>query len=300
MAPIWSDYRGYKIAFMPPTSAAVTVAEVLNMLETYPLGDYSWGGVQSTHLIAEALKIGNIDRRYSGGGPQWRTPAQGLASKEFARERAKLISLDRTLDPKSAPVLDPAKYESADTTQYSIVDGEGNVVSNTYTLSASFGAHVVAPGTGFLLNNSMSTFDWRGPDSNPARKAEPGKRAQSTISPLIIFKDGKPWVATGTPGGNTIISTMVQVVVNLIDYRLNIAEAIQRPRITQGGPDDPLLLEEAIPEDLVPGLTAKGHKVARSQIMGSTQSIMIGPDGRLFGAADTRRPDAAALGVVSY
>lgn len=298
--PVWSSYRGFKIAYMPPTSAAVTVAEVLNILETFPMADYPWGGAQSMHLISEALKIGSFDRRYSGGGPQWRTPEGGLASKTFARERAGLISMDRVLDAKALPTLDPAAYESADTTQFSIVDPEGNVVSNTYTLSASFGAHVVAPGTGFLLNNSTSTFDWRQKDPNKPNMPEPGKRAQSTISPLIIFKDEKPWVATGTPGGNTIISTMVHVVVNLIDYKLNLAEAVQRPRFAQNGPDDPMLLEEAIPEDIAVSLKARGHKVARSQIIGSTQSIMIGDDGRLYGAADTRRPDAGAIGLVTY
>jgi gamma-glutamyltranspeptidase/glutathione hydrolase len=297
--PIWSDYRGYKIAYMPPTSAAVTVAEVINILERFPLGDYPWGGVQSMHLISEALKIGSVDRRYAGGGPQWQTPAHGLASKEFAAERAKLISMDHALDSKSLPAMDPGPYESAQTTQFTIVDGDGNVVSNTYTLSASFGAHVVAPGTGFLLNNSMSTFDWGG-RYGKANAPEPDKRAQSTISPLIIFHDGKPWVATGTPGGGTIMSTMVHVIVNLIDYKLNIAEAIQRPRFSQGGPDEAMQLEESIPDDLIAGLIAKGHKVGRSQIIGSTQSIMIGPDGLLYGAADTRRPDAAAIGVTSY
>ena len=297
--PIWSDYRGYKIAYMPPTSAAVTVAEVVNILERFPLGDYPWGGVQSMHLISEALKIGSVDRRFAGGGPQWQTPAHGLSSKEFAAERAKLISMDHALDAKSLPPLDPGPYESAQTTQFTIVDGDGNVVSNTYTLSASFGAHVVAPGTGFLLNNSMSTFDWGGRNGK-ANAPEPGKRAQSTISPIIIFHDGKPWVATGTPGGGTIMSTMVHVIVNLIDYKLNIAEAIQRPRFSQGGPDEPMLLEESIPDDLIAGLSAKGHKVGRSQIIGSTQSIMIGPDGLLYGAADTRRPDAAAIGVTRY
>jgi len=159
---------------------------------------------------------------------------------------------------------------------------------------------VAAPGTGFLLNNSLSTFNWGSATKSPANQPLPGKRAMSTISPLILFKDDKPWVATGTPGGNTIMSTMVQVVVNLIDYNLNIAEAVQRPRFSQGGPDDPMMIEESVPEELIAGLKAKGHKVSRSQIIGSTQSIMIGPDGVLYGAADTRRPGAGVEAVVSY
>ncbi|KRB52267.1 gamma-glutamyltransferase [Phenylobacterium sp. Root700] len=297
LEPIWSDYRGLKIAYMPPTSAASSVAEVMNILEQFPMQSYGWGGVQSMHVLSEALKIGTVDRRYSGGGPQWKTPAAGLASKAFAKERAKLISMDRSLDAASLPPLDPHPYESPDTTHYSVADKFGNVVTNTYTLSSSYGAHVVAPGTGFLLNNSLANFDWGGRAQSLGNKPEPGKRAQSTISPILVFKDDKPWLATGTPGGGTIVSTMVQVLVNVIDYGLNISEAVQRPRISQGGPDAPIQLEESIPEDLVAGLKAKGHAVQRSQIIGSTQSIMIGPDGVFYGAADTRRPDAEAVGV---
>ena len=295
--PIWSSYRGYKIAYMPPTSAASSVAEAMNILEQCPVASYGQGGVSEMHLIAEALKIVTVDRRYSGGTPQWHTPANGLASKDFAKERAKLISMDTSLDSKTLPKLDPIPYDSPNTTQYTIADKDGNVVSNTYTLSDSFGAHVVAPGTGFLLNNSMGNFDWSPTPQSLGNKIEPGKRAQSTISPLIVFKDGKPWVATGTPGGSTIMATMVQMLVNVIDYKLNIAEAAERPRIYQAGADGPLQLEESIPEDLVAGLKAKGHKVQRSEIIGSTQSIMIGPDGLFYGAADTRRPDAEAVPV---
>lgn len=300
LEPIWSDYRGYRIAFMPPTSAASSVAEAMNIIEQFPMAQMGQGNVASMHLIAEALKIVTLDRRYSGGGPQWKTPAKGIASEEFARERAKLISMDKSLDSKTLPGLDPHPYESPDTTHFSVADKDGNVVSNTYTLTASFGAHVVAPGTGFLLNNSLGNFDWNPRPTSLGNRIEPGKRAQSTISPVIVFKDDKPWVATGTPGGGTILATMVQMLVNVIDFKLNIAEAAQRPRIYQSGIDGPLQLEESIPEDLVAGLVAKGHKVERSQILGSTQSIMIGPDGTFYGAADTRRPDAAAVGVKQY
>ncbi|MBX7185042.1 MAG: gamma-glutamyltransferase [Vicinamibacteria bacterium] len=296
LEPIWSSYRGYRIAYMPPTSAASSVAEAMNIIEQFPMESYGQGSVAAMHLIAEALKIVTVDRRYSGGTPQWHTPARGMANKDFAKERAALISMDRSLDAKSLPPLDPTPYESRDTTHLAIADRDGNLVSNTYTLSDSFGAHVVAPGTGFLLNNSMGNFDWGGGQSL-GNKIEPGKRAQSTISPVIVFKDDKPWVATGTPGGGTIIATMVQMLSNLIDFKLNIAEAAERPRVYQAGTDGPLQVEESIPVDLVAGLTAKGHKVTRSLILGSTQSIMIGPDGLFYGAADTRRPDAEAVPV---
>jgi gamma-glutamyltranspeptidase/glutathione hydrolase len=300
LEPIWSDYRGYHIAFMPPTSAASSVAEALNIIEQFPIEQMGQGNIASIHLIAETMKIVTMDRRYSGGGPQWKTPAQGIASDAFAQERAKLISMDRSLDSKTLTALDPHAYESPDTTHFSIADKYGNVVSNTYTLTASFGAHVVAPGTGFLLNNSLGNFDWNPRPTSLGNRIEPGKRAQSTISPVIVFKDGKPWLATGTPGGGTILATMVQMLVNVIDFKLNVAEAAQRPRVYQAGIDGPLQLEESIPQDLVAGLEAKGHKVERSQILGSTQSIMIGPDGVMYGAADTRRPDAAAVAVRQF
>ncbi|MDP3869376.1 gamma-glutamyltransferase [Phenylobacterium sp.] len=300
LEPIWSDYRGYRIAYMPPTSAASSVAEAMNIIEQFPIAEMGQGNVASMHLIAEALKIAVLDRRYSGGGPQWTTPAKGIASKAFAKERAKLISMDRSLDSKTLPGLDPHPFEGPDTTHFSVADKDGNVVSNTYTLTASFGAHVAAPGTGFLLNNSLGNFDWNPRPTSLGNKIEPGKRAQSTISPIIVFKDDKPWVATGTPGGGTIVATMVQMLVNLIDFKLNVAEAAQRPRVHQAGVDGALQLEEAIPQDLVAGLVAKGHKVERSQIIGSTQSIMIGSDGVFYGAADSRRPDSAAVGVRQF
>jgi gamma-glutamyltranspeptidase/glutathione hydrolase len=295
--PIWGSYRGYKIAYMPPTSAASSVAEAMNILEQFPVEQMGAGNVATMHLISETLKVVTIDRRYSGGPPQWKTPAEGMASKAFAKERAKLIALDKVLDRDKIPPLDPTPYESPDTTHFSVADKYGNVVSNTYTLTASYGAHVVAPGTGFLLNNSLGNFDWGARPQSLGNKIEPGKRAQSTISPIIIFKDDKPWVATGTPGGGTIIGTMVQVLVNLIDFKLNISEAAHRPRVYQSGPDGPLQLEESIPDDQLKALQALGHKVERSQIIGSTQSIMIGPDGVMYGAADSRRPDAEAVPV---
>jgi hypothetical protein len=162
------------------------------------------GNVATMHLVAEALKIVNVDRRYSGGGPQWTTPARGIASKAFAAERAKLISMYRTLDSKSLPGVDPRPFESPDTTHFSIADKDGNVVANTYTLTASFGAHVVAPGTGFLLNNSLGNFDWSPTPVSIGNRIEPGKRAISTISPIIVFKDGKP---TGLVDAGTYFHT---------------------------------------------------------------------------------------------
>jgi gamma-glutamyltranspeptidase/glutathione hydrolase len=293
-APIWSTYRDHRIAYMPPTASGVSVAEGLNLLEHFPMRELRWGSVDSLHLISEAMKIVSSDRRLIGGAPQWTTPAQGLASKEFAAERVKLISMDRSLAAADIPEGNPYPYESQDTTHYSVADAYGNAVSNTYTLSNSYGAHVAPVGTGILLNNSLDNFSWgrNGEPNSPA----PGKRLGSTITPMIVFDDDKPWIVTGTPGGGYIIATMVQLISNVIDHQLNIAEAAMRPRLNQGGGDSPLELEGGFSPDVERLLTARGHTVRPSMTMGSTQSIMIEGD-RFLGAADTRRPDALALGV---
>ncbi|MFK0298690.1 gamma-glutamyltransferase [Brevundimonas sp. NPDC090276] len=293
-APIWSTYRDHRIAYMPPTASGVSVAEGLNLLEHFPMRDLRWGSVDSLHLISEAMKIVSSDRRLVGGAPQWTTPAQGLASKEFAAERVKLIRMDRSLAAADIPEGNPYPYESQDTTHYSVADAHGNAVSNTYTLSNSYGAHVAPVGTGILLNNSLDNFSWgtRGEPNSPA----PGKRLGSTITPMIVFDDDKPWLVTGTPGGGYIIATMVQLVSNVIDHQLNIAEAAMRPRLNQGGGDSPLELEGGFSPDVERLLRERGHTVRPSMTMGSTQSIMIEGD-RFLGAADTRRPDALALGV---
>ncbi|MBN8813274.1 MULTISPECIES: gamma-glutamyltransferase [unclassified Sphingomonas] len=295
--PIWSSYRGMPIAYMPPTASGVSVAEAMNILERFPVREQRWGSVANLHLLAETLKIVWSDRRLVGGGPDWRTPAKGLASKEYAAERAKLIRADGALDARTLPDGNPYPYESKDTTHFSVVDAAGNAVSNTYTLSASYGAHVVAPGTGILLNNSLGNLAWgRRGEEWKATQPVPGKRVGSTITPMIVFKGDKPWLVTGTPGGGYIIATMVQMLSNVIDHRLNVAEAAERPRINQSGGDGPLELEEGFSPDIIPLLEAKGHKVRASNTMGSVQSIMVEGD-RFLGSADTRRPDAAAIGA---
>ncbi|HEX7695187.1 MAG TPA: gamma-glutamyltransferase [Sphingomonas sp.] len=295
--PIWSSYRGYRIAYMPPTASGVSVAEAMNILEKFPVREARWGSVANLHLLAETMKVVWSDRGLIGGAPDWNTPATGLASKGYAAERAKLISPDRSLGEREVPDGNPYPYESKDTTHFSIVDAAGDAVSNTYTLSASYGAHVVAPGTGVLLNNSLGNLAWgKGRERDKAIAPIPGKRVGSTITPMIVFKDDKPWLVTGTPGGGYIIATMVQMLSNVIDFRLNVAEAAERPRMNQAGGDGALELEEGFSPDIIPLLEGKGHKVRMSNTMGSVQSIMVDGD-RFMGAADTRRPDAAAVGV---
>ena len=292
--PIWGSYRGHRIAFMPPTASGVSVAQALNMLEHFDLAEMGWGSVDSLHLISEVMKVVNHDRRLIGGDPDWNTPANGLASKAFAQERVKLVALDRVLDGNQVPDGNPYPYESQDTTHYSVADKFGNAASVTYTLSNSYGAHVAPVGTGILLNNHVDNFSW-GTEGQPNSPA-PGKRLGSTITPMIVFKDDKPWLVTGTPGGGYIIATMVQLVSNIIDHNLNVAEAAMRPRINQGWGGAPLELEGGFSPEIERLLRERGHQTRPSMTMGSTQSIMIEGD-RFYGAADTRRPDASARGV---
>lgn len=292
--PLWCDYRGVPIAYMPPPAAGVLLCELMNIVERYPMADYGQNSVQSLHIEAEAMKLVFADRaRFMGGFPQYRPPVGGLSSKAYGAERAKLIDPARAMAQKAMPG-DPLTFESRDTTHYSVADAQGNVVSNTFTLGSSFGAHVMAPGTGFFLNDAMANFAWGG--SEPANAPEPGKRVISTITPIIAFKDDKPWLASGTPGGTRIISAMAQLIVNVVDHKLNIAEASQRPRIFQAASDTPVEFEPGFPIDMLKLMEARGHTTKPSLTMGSTQSIMI-EDGVFQGAADTRRPDAQAVGL---
>lgn len=297
--PVWSSYRGHRIAFAPPTASGIAVAQALNMLEHFPVGDMGWGSAASLHLIAEVLKVVNSDRRLVGPRPHFETPSKGIASKEFAAERVLLVSMDGVLTGETVPDGNPYPYESQDTTHYSVADMHGNVVSNTYTISNSYGAHVAAPGTGILLNDHLPNFAWGEHGARMrAKHPAPGKRLGSTITPLIVFDQSgeKPWLVSGTPGGYYIIGTMVQLLVNVIDHKLNIAEAAMRPRINQRHADATLELEGGISPDVEKLLIERGHALKPSMTMGSTQTIEI-RNGVFYGAADTRRPDALAAGV---
>ena len=292
--PLWCTYRDVPVAYMPPPAAGVLLCELMNIVERFPMADYGQNSIQSLHVTAEAMKLVFADRsRFMGGFPQYAPPTAGLSSKAYAAERAKLINPLVAMDQRVSPG-DPLLYESRDTTHYSVADAQGNVVSNTFTLGSSFGAHVMAPGTGFFLNDAMANFAWGG--SERANAPEPGKRVISTITPIIAFKDGRPWLVSGTPGGTRIISAMAQLLSNVVDHKLNIAEATQRPRIFQAASDTPVEFEPGYPVDMLRLMEARGHKTKPSLTMGSTQSILIEP-GVFRGAADTRRPDAGAAVV---
>ena len=300
--PLEGSYRGVTIRTAPPASAGgAALLEILNILENFDLKGMKAGSGQSLHTLSEAMKLGYADRyRFLGDTDFVHVPLAGFTSKAFAAERAKLISLDKANDTRDLPKGDPWKFESPNTTHFSVADAEGNVVSMTYTLGADFGSGVMVEGTGILLNNQMNNFSheeaWRARRDGrpePLNAMAPGKRMLSTMVPTILFKQGKPWLVVGTPGGSTIIDTVAQVIVDVIDYDLNIGEATHQPRIFQNSTNT-LEVEPNFNPDTVAILKAMGHRIEVGQTMGSAQSIMI-ENGLYLGAADPRRPGALAV-----
>ena len=303
-ATVRGTYRGYEIHSMPPpSSGGVHLIQILNILEDYPIDFLGHNSAQTIHLMAEAMKLAYADRSKHLGDPDhWDVPVAGLTSKAYAAKLREGISLWRARPSTSISAGDPAPYESSETTHFSIMDGEGNVVSNTYTINFSFGAGIVAEGTGILLNNEMDDFSAKpgvpnayGLIGGEANAVGPGKRPLSSMTPTIVLRDGKPLLATGSPGGSRIITTTLQILMNVIDHGMNIAEATAAPRVHHQWLPDELRVEAGISADTLDLLAARGHKVVVRDTMGSTQSVMRGEQGFL-GAADPRRPGALALG----
>lgn len=300
--PLVGSYRGLTVMTSPPASAGgATLLEMLNILETFDLRASGLGSAKTLHLQAEAMKMAYADRaRYLGDTDFVKVPLGGFASKAYGAERAKLINPDKATPAKELGVGDPWAFESHNTTHFSVADAEGNAVSNTYTLGADFGSGVMVAGAGFVLNNQMNNYAheaaWRSRKAGkplPPNALEPGKRVLSTMMPTMIFKDGKPWLITGTPGGATIIDTVLQIIVNIVDFKLNVAEATHQPRIFQDASDN-LRVEPNFNPDTVALLKAMGHPISSDETMGSAQSIMI-DNGLYLGGADPRRPGAEAV-----
>lgn len=300
--PISTDYRGYRVVTAPPASAGgVAMLEMLNIVENFELESMGQGTAASLHLMTEAMKLASLDRRRYLGDPDFsNVPTQTMISQQYADRRASLIRTNDVLPAEDLLPLDPALVEGENTTHFSVVDADGNVVSNTYTLGASYGSGAVIDGAGFLLNDQIKNFSLllaRGGGPLRANGLEPGKRMVSTMMPTIVFNNDKPWLVTGTPGGATIPHTMFQLIVNMVDFGMNVAQATNAPRIHQDGPEGDLLVEPGFNRDTIRLLEARGHNVGYRSTIGSVQSIVIQPQGGLAASADTRRPDAAAIGI---
>ena len=304
--PIKGTYRGYEIVSMPPpSSGGVHLIQILNALEGYPIGALGENSAETIHLMAEAMKLAYADRSEYLGDPDFvDVPIKALTSKEYAADmRAKISQAFATPSEQIKPA-DLAPYESDQTTHFSIIDKEGNAVSNTYTINFSYGSGLVADGTGVLMNNEMDDFSAKpgvpnayGLIGGDANAVEAGKRPLSSMTPTIVNKDGQVWLVTGSPGGARIITTVLQVIMNMVDHQMNVAEASTSPRIHHQWLPDELRIEEGISLDTQRALQAKGHVISLQEVMGSTQSVMKDPEtGYLLGASDPRRAGAATVG----
>jgi gamma-glutamyltranspeptidase/glutathione hydrolase len=296
--PVATSYRGKQVISMPPVSGGgVTLIQMLNMLENFDLQKYPLGSAKSLHLQAEVMKRAAANRRSLLGDPDFvDVSVDAYISKGLARDMAKKINLKRSANVKTIGAESLERYESRNTTHFSVMDVHGNAVSNTYTLGYSFGSGFVAEGTGILFDNQMRNFSYRS-DSNHKNALAPGKRMLSTMTPTIVLdEEGKVFMVTGTPGGGRIINVVLQVLVNVIDYQMNIAEATDQPRIHQGWQKQELGIETGMNPEVIKLLKKMGHKIDMQQTMGSTQSIMW-RDGVFLGSADPRRPNALALGL---
>ncbi|MGD9187545.1 MAG: gamma-glutamyltransferase [Desulfobacteraceae bacterium] len=303
--PVKGTYRGFDIFSMsPPSSGGAHIIQILNILEQYPIANLGHNSAKTIHLMAEAMKRAYADRsKYLGDSDFVDVPLDSIASKKYA------AFLGKSIDPNMASVSkeilpgDPVGFESNETTHFSIVDKHGNAVANTYTINFSYGSGIVVAGGGFLLNNEMDDFSAKpgvpnayGLIGGEANKIEPNKRMLSSMSPTIVLKNGKNFLVAGSPGGSRIITTTLQVIMNVIDHRLNVQAAVNAPRIHHQWLPDEIRIEEGISPDTVRLLEGLGHTVTENSAMGAIQSIMIGEDGTMYGGADPRRSTSAAMG----
>ncbi len=302
--PVKGDYRGYEIVSMPPpSSGGIHIVQILNILEGYPIKDYGQNSAQTIHLMAEAMQLAYADRaEYLGDADFIDVPASGLTSQAYADKLRTLIDPNKATPASTIKANNPLPYESDQTTHFSIVDKDGNAIANTYTLNFSYGTGLVADGTGILLNNEMDDFSAKpgvpngyGLLGGDANAVEANKRPLSSMSPTLVFKDSKPYIVTGSPGGSRIITTVTQIISNVIDHDMNIAEATHAPRIHDQWLPDEIRVEKALNIDTVKKLESMGHTVSPKSAMGSTQSIMLTPNG-VYGSSDPRIVDAAVVG----
>jgi gamma-glutamyltranspeptidase/glutathione hydrolase len=304
--PVRGSYRGYDILSMPPpSSGGVHLIELLNILEGFPLRETGAGAAATLHPMIEAMKLAYADRAAYLGDPDFvHVPVAGLISKDYAeRQRAK-IDLEHAKPAREIRPGEPPGAESNNTTHFSVVDRFGNAVANTYTLNFSYGLGMVADGTGVLLNNELDDFAAKAGVPNAyglvggdANAPGPRKRPLSSMSPTIVLKDGKPFLVTGSPGGSRIITTVLQVIVNVIDHGMNVAEAVVAPRIHHQWLPDVVMAERGFSPDTLRLLEQRGDSVKVGATSGSANSIMALPDGEGWaGATDQRQRGTLAAG----
>jgi gamma-glutamyltranspeptidase/glutathione hydrolase len=303
-APLQGSYRGYDILAMPPpTSGGVAIIEILNILEGYDLAQMGAGSSSATHLMAESMRRAFADRAAHVGDPDFNRdmPILRLLSKPYAAELRRSISRDRA--SKSSPTTFDWPRESDETTHVSVVDADRNAVSMTYTIEQNYGTKIVLPGGGFLLNNQMGDFN-AGPGlttpdgliGTTANLAQPGKRMLSSMSPTIVIKNGRLFMVTGSPGGRTIINTVLQTILNVVDFGMNAQEAVDAGRFHHQWLPDRITFERfSLSPDTLAALRAKGHEVTQGGNQGVAEVIVYNEaENVLEGGVDRRQPDGGA------
>ncbi|PCJ33963.1 MAG: gamma-glutamyltransferase [Cellvibrionales bacterium] len=303
---VTGEYRGYQIAAMPPpSSGGVHLVQMLNILEGWELQGLGHNSADYLHRLIEAMRRAYADRSEYLGDPDFNpVPVARLTDKNYAARLRDAIDLQKATPSSDIKPGLELPEESPQTTHYSVWDKQGNVVSNTYTLNFSYGSGIAVSGAGFLLNNEMDDFSAKlgvpnayGLVGGEANAIEPRKRPLSSMTPVIIFKDGKPVLTTGSPGGSTIINTVLQTVLNVVDFDMNIAEAAAQARIHHQWLPDKVFYEADINRDTRKRLESMGHTLQASpRVIGRTQTISS--DGNIiYGANDTRWPGGEAAGL---
>lgn len=297
--PVRASFRGYDIVSAPPpSSGGVHVSQILKLLEPYPIEDMGHNSAAYLHLLIESMKLAYADRSEYLGDPDRTTiPIATLTSEPYLEKRRVLIKDDEATPSEIIKPGDVDDYESTETTHFAVVDQFGNVVTNTYTINFSFGSGIVVPGTGMLLNNEMDDFAAKpgfpngyGLVQGEANAVSAGSRPLSSMTPTLVFKEGKPWVATGSPGGSRIITAVAQTLLNLMAFDMTLGMATSSPRIHHQWMPDMAMVEPGISEDTIRILEKSKHKILRSNsTIGRVNSVQI-EDGWFYGYADPRRP----------
>jgi len=325
--PITCSYRGYKfVSAPPPSSGGVTLCEILNVVEGYDLKSMGFNSAAAIHTLTEAMRHAYMDRNTYLGDPEFiKNPIDRLVSKSYAEEIRKKIVADKATPSENVqPGMEP--HEKPETTHYSIVDHDGNAVSTTYTVNGRFGAVVIAPGTGFFLNDEMDDFTVKVGEKNlyglvqgTANSIAPGKRPLSSMSPTLVTKDNKIFMVLGSPGGSRIITITLQTALNVIDHGMAPQEAVDAPRIHhQWLPDEVYYEQRGVSADTLKLLGGMGYKMVEQTPWGAAELILVGlpgaagvspansgndsavsgkvREGYLYGANDVRRPAGSAVG----
>ena len=304
--PIRGTYRGYDIVSMPPpSSGGVVLVEMLNILEGYDLSDMGHNSALYLHVLTESMRRAYADRAEHLGDPDFNEgmPLERLLDKDYASNLRGSIDMDQA--SKSDPNGFAEPYESEETTHFSVVDKDGNMVSMTYTLEFGYGSGIVVEGGGYLLNNEMGDFNavpgvtnTRGLIGTAANLVAPEKRMLSSMTPTIVAKDGRPVFTAGSPGGKTIINTTLQLILNVVDHDMNIAESVEAGRIHhQWLPDVTSMETGSLSRDTIELYEARGHRFRERAAQGAAMAVFYDRVNKLFeGASDSRRGDGAAVG----